>query len=365
MDQEIPYLMNDANYPVGGSCVRTLVFSKGLTKIGHEISILTWKGANDFVQSDSGIELIETYTSIDRISKLRWIYSRLPKIYSKMKYFKPDVVICKSAGFVFFLFTIMCFFLKTKLVFMITNDVYVDDRITIKLNKFNRVLHLFALTVVNAVFCQNSYQYRKMKKKYPYKSVFRITNPYFSFKGNKDNDVKKSRKYVAWMGIFQSQKNIPALLRIVMNNPQHNFRIAGSEASSIDKKSQLAIIKLKGRQNVKFVGYLTRDKIQTFFSDAIALLNTSHYEGFSNTFLEAFSVGTPVISLIVNPDKILTKYHLGFIVNENEVGDKINYLIANYRNNDMEKRIIKYLNDNHNYESLSIDLSNKLRSFRE
>ena len=248
---------------------------------------------------------------------------------------------------------------------MITNDVYVDDRINIKLKKYNIMLHLFALTGVDAVFCQNNYQYRKMKKKYPNKPVFRITNPYFSFKGNQENEGIKPREYIAWMGIFQSQKNIPALLRIVLNNPLHKFQIAGSDGSVMDKKTQLAVVKLKECQNVQFVGYLTRDKVQTFFSNAIVLLNTSHYEGFSNTFLEAFSVGTPVISLRVNPDKILTKYNLGFIVNENEIGDKINYLIANYRKNDMGKRIIKYLNDNHNYESLSKTLSNKLLSLSE
>jgi len=70
---------------------------------------------------------------------------------------------------------------------------------------------------------------------------------------------------------------------------------------------------LKELPNVKFSGYIKRADMNNFLSEAYALLNTSHFEGFSNTFLEAWAVGTPVISTIyVNPDNIINEKSLGF-----------------------------------------------------
>jgi glycosyltransferase involved in cell wall biosynthesis len=66
--------------------------------------------------------------------------------------------------------------------------------------------------------------------------------------------------------------------------------------------------------NVQFAGFLERKQILSFLANAKFLLNTSHHEGFSNTFLEAWSVGTPVLSGVnVNPDSIISKYDLGLI----------------------------------------------------
>jgi glycosyltransferase involved in cell wall biosynthesis len=362
MDFEIPYLLKDINYPVGGSCVRMYAFSKGLIELGHKVGILTWKGANAFVNSKTELELIETY-SLDRgIRKLRWIYMNFPKLFFKTISFNPDVLICKSPANTLGIMAIISFLLRIKLVFMITNDIIADNRYIKKQNIINQLLHSFGLLFSQAIFCQNQYQYKLIKKKFPKKIVFKITNPYYNDSDFEISVSSSKRKYVAWLGIFQYQKNLPALLRIARKNPNLTFHIAGSEGSNIDKSSKNAIKKLEECDNVKFVGYIKRNQISPFLSKAYALLNTSHYEGFSNTFLEAFAVGKPVVSLGVNPDNILTKYNLGYVTNENDVGDKINFLITDRRFNELDKRIMEYLKNYHDYKKLSAKLSSKLLS---
>jgi glycosyltransferase involved in cell wall biosynthesis len=79
----------------------------------------------------------------------------------------------------------------------------------------------------------------------------------------------------------------------------------------------LYLEKLKQLPNVHFSGFLQRHQVLPFLANARFLLNTSHHEGFSNTFLEAWSVGTPVISGVqVNPDSIISKHDLGIIYND-------------------------------------------------
>jgi glycosyltransferase involved in cell wall biosynthesis len=54
-----------------------------------------------------------------------------------------------------------------------------------------------------------------------------------------------------------------------------------------------------------------------FLGNAVALLNTSHYEGFSNTYLEAFSRGTPVITQQgADPDGVIGKRNLGYSIHD-------------------------------------------------
>ena len=81
--------------------------------------------------------------------------------------------------------------------------------------------------------------------------------------------------------------------------PRIQFRIAGDFPSPKDKSNDMeAKYRLAKLQNVKFVGFIPHNEVASYLAEAYCLLNTSFFEGFSNTFLEAFSVGTPVVMLL-------------------------------------------------------------------
>jgi glycosyltransferase involved in cell wall biosynthesis len=93
-----------------------------------------------------------------------------------------------------------------------------------------------------------------------------------------------------------------------------SFLVAGLAPSNPDPETGTYIEKLNDLSNVNFVGTVSRNEILDFFKKAKFLLNTSRYEGFSNTFLEAMCTGTPILSTaMVNPDGIISKYGLGYI----------------------------------------------------
>ena len=63
-------------------------------------------------------------------------------------------------------------------------------------------------------------------------------------------------------------------------------------------------------ENLDNRGKVNYDQVFDFISSSSILLNTSVYEGFPNTFLEAWSCGVPVIST-VDPDGLLNRYKVG------------------------------------------------------
>jgi glycosyltransferase involved in cell wall biosynthesis len=71
---------------------------------------------------------------------------------------------------------------------------------------------------------------------------------------------------------------------------------------------------LRREPNVRLVGYVTRNAMPDFVAQAVALLSTSDFEGFSNAFLEAFAAGTPVVAReAIDPDSIIAKNGLGLV----------------------------------------------------
>ena len=136
--------------------------------------------------------------------------------------------------------------------------------------------------------------------------------------------------------------------------PNYSFFIAGKSDVRIDEETKLTLEKLKECDNIKFVGFLKRSEIREFLGNAIALINTSFYEGFSNTFLESFEVGTPVLATSnVDPDKIIQKNNLGFVSENHEHLDRIVNKIINFESYDLiSKKCREYVLNNHESKNL-------------
>jgi glycosyltransferase involved in cell wall biosynthesis len=70
---------------------------------------------------------------------------------------------------------------------------------------------------------------------------------------------------------------------------------------------------LRKLPNVEYRGQVTPEQAMDVIADAALLLCTSDEEGFPNTFTQAWSAGTPVVSLRVDPDHIIERFALGTV----------------------------------------------------
>lgn len=76
------------------------------------------------------------------------------------------------------------------------------------------------------------------------------------------------------------------------------------------------IVRDKG-SNVEVVRSVAPDKLKSYFGRARALVCTSDFEGFPNTFLDAGCFGVPVLSLSVDPDGLVARERGGVVTNGN------------------------------------------------
>jgi len=312
IDFSIPYLLKDDDYPIGGWAVQLSIWLRALESAGHETALLTWKGALAHVGSGQQIKLIETYDPAQGLRVAKWFYSYIPKIFAAARAYHPDVMIQGASAVDAAIMAFVAGQLGIPFVHRIVNDVNVDERCKLDLRFDEWIAYSWARHRTAAFLCQNEYQRGKLSALFPNTPVHILHNAVVVAEDAPAPLPRAERRYVAWLGVFRHQKNLPLLLRIAQELPAIKFRVAGMPERDADQATLDAVNGLRHLPNVELVGYVRRADVQQFLSESTMLLSTSDFEGFSNVFLEAFAVGTPVVTRRqVDPDSIIVRHRLG------------------------------------------------------
>lgn len=318
-DQTLPHLLKDADYPVGGWAVELSNWILGLQAIGAEVEVLTWRGANDYVGRQTHVQLREAYRPEGGIKVLKYLYHHVPAIVAAIRAARPDVVIQACSG----LYTgIIAFAAKetgVPFVHRLAIDSDVDDRLReVTPQLYARAAYRWGMARASGVLCQNAYQSQRARDLWPNHAQLVIHNP-IAVPADEQIRSEGERRYVAWLANFGPAKNLPLLARVAEANPGLEFRVAGGFSGLATPDTQQAVERLRWLPNVELLGYLKRSQVMTFLAQAKCLLTTSRVEGFSNTFLEAFAAGTPVIAhRCVDPDGVIATHRLGLVAGDDE-----------------------------------------------
>jgi glycosyltransferase involved in cell wall biosynthesis len=123
----------------------------------------------------------------------------------------------------------------------------------------------------------------------------------------------EGRRYILWIGKSDGVKRPELVLDLAGACPEVRFR-------AIVNPIDLVLFEMLRREapaNLEIVERVEPAGMLREFSGAIALLNTSRFEGFPNAMLEAGACGVPVLSLTVDPNGILSREGGGFVAGGN------------------------------------------------
>jgi glycosyltransferase involved in cell wall biosynthesis len=350
-DFSLPHLLAKDEFPVGGSGVQLGQWLGGLCDIGASAGVLTWRGANAHVGRTLPYELIETYDPRVGIRVLKYFYSYIPSVLAAARTFQPDAIVQSCASVHTGILAYVARRLGVPFVYRVASDIDVDHRIATALNGYERIAYRQGLQSSTLVICQNMYQAEQLKRKFPDKAQLLIQNCIGIQGDAAPPRMHREREYIAWLGIFRREKNLPLLARLAEALPAVSFRVAGIPQPDVDEKTLVALDKLRQLHNVHFTGYLHQADVPGFLGHATALLCTSDFEGFSNTFLEAFAAGTPVLTRKdVDPDLIVERNGLGCVADsERALADGIRRIsqMQTAEFDDLAQRCRNYVEANH------------------
>jgi glycosyltransferase involved in cell wall biosynthesis len=123
------------------------------------------------------------------------------------------------------------------------------------------------------------------------------------------------RNYIVWVSFLRQMKRPDLLIEIARKSPELHFVVCGAMTNfqSPGGYGEKLVKEMHSLPNIEYRGHVDQCQVLKIMADAAALLCTSDVEGFPNTFLEAWSVGTPVVSLNIDPGGVISERCLGFV----------------------------------------------------
>ena len=258
-----------------------------------------------------------TYTFTDLISRNKKIIFGVKFIYfpliRKMMWFlnffkiivifiiRPDWIIVRvntqELGLLLFFKKILNF----KVLYMLAND----ENVNFKNPKYKQLQNRLFQT--DAVIAQNLYQRDNYNLNYNKFRTPIIPNIWDeSFNSNRKDTYMYD---FIWVANIRSRKRPLWFIEIAKRLPNFSFAMIG--ASLDDKLNQKCMSISKEISNLNILGYLDFHETTDYIAQSKFLICTAEYEGFPNTFLQAWAHKTPIIST-VNPNDCFTKYQIGY-----------------------------------------------------
>jgi len=300
---------NGYHYGGGAEVQLFLITTQLLKNKDIEINVITGKFKDqENIIHKQGVKIFKVLPIKRRF--LNYIIGPLHFMLTLIK-IKPDIVIQRSASVLTGLSALYCNLFKKKFIYSVANNYDVNGKAE---RGFKGKIYRYGLNNASCIVAQNNDQI-----KFFFKHKKRIVPNIIILKsGYQINEFNKKKKnFILWVGRAIEWKRPEIFLKLALLFPEEPFLLVLNKRNNFSYWNKLYKISSK-MPNIKFRESIPFVKIGELFSKAKIFINTSiNNEGFPNTFIQAFISKTPVISLLVNPDNILSKYNIGLCCNNN------------------------------------------------
>lgn len=292
----------DSHYDMGGSELQQVLIGKELVRKGYNVVFIDFDyGQNQFELVD-GIRVIKTFKTRQKTNIWEYIFHIHTLLYA-LSQSKADIFYQRSG--INLIPLLYAKIVHKPFIYAIPHDPIVD--LTGEVKSIIRFLWNFDLLYADHIVVQSDYQKQKLQENFKKKSTLIksicVLDP---------GEVKKNQTpSILWVATLRELKQPQIYLDLARQFSSVEFYMIGGPSPNVpffnDIKSEAERIK-----NLRFLGFTPYDLVGDYFKRAWVFVNTSTVEGFPNTFFQAWSARTPVLSLNVDPDEVICTHKLGF-----------------------------------------------------
>ncbi len=332
----------DAGVPrIGGAELQQTMLGGVFAAAGMEVTYVTLDHGQPDKQRVNGATVIKSYREQAGIPGVRFFYPRVPKLWRALARADADVYYVRGAGYLPGLVARFCRRHGRRLVFATASDANVDPSLPSLPRMRDRCLYRHGLRRADAIVVQSNHQADELARHFGL-SARVIRNVWHT---NASLSPSGRRELVLWVSMFRELKQPEHFLRLAKAFPDERFVMIGGPLAGTKPYFERVRRAAEAVANLEFLGYRTFQETEAYFERAKLLVNTSRYEGFPNTFLQAWSRGVPVLSY-VDPDDLIVRCGLGAVAaSEGELGQRFGDLLRGSAW-DVDD-IVRYFNDNH------------------
>lgn len=302
-----PLFNEDCNASFGGAELQVFLLAKHLAQDeNYFVSVIV----GDFGQGDN-----EVRYNVRLVKAHRRNGRAIDRLFAPFKLFRaiskghPDVIIQRASGPETGICAFYARIKKVKFIYSVAHDAELVGESVAAHHPVYRRLYEYGVKRADIIVVQSQDQMRslaRLNKKLSSKAVV-ITNSI---------EVKSSpsgkREHILWIARAQIWKRPEIFIDLAKEIQDEHFVMVmpfGEETDDVRNYLE----KVDATPNIEFIASVDFHSSQELFNKAKILINTSSWEGFPNTFLQAGIAAIPIVSLEVDPDSFIKTNRCGYV----------------------------------------------------
>ncbi|NVD73926.1 glycosyltransferase [Duganella sp. BJB488] len=274
---------------VGGAEVQQTILARALRQAGYRVTVVTMDYGQPADTEIDGIRVLRAHTPHGGLPGLRFVHPRITRLWQAMALADADVYYQRASGMLTGLVAQFCAARGRRFVYAAASDADFYPQLPLIRYARDKWCYRRGLRMADAVVVQNPAQQRDCLARYGRQATIVPSCHAAPAGAHADPDG-----YVLWAGTVKPLKRPELLLALARRLPQLRFRLVGGGADAALRQAAAAL------PNLELAGFVPYAQIDAQFDGARVLVNTSEFEGFPNTFLQAWARGVPSVSFFDN-----------------------------------------------------------------
>jgi len=308
----------------GGESVQQTLLAKAFNELGYDVNLVSLDYGQPDIETIDGIKVIKTYHVNDGLPVLRFLHPRMTSIIKAMKIADADIYYQSCAGALTGIVARFCQKHNRKFIFRLAHDSDCIPGQQIIPNIRDRKLYEYGLKRADLIAAQGVKQVDLLEQNYHLKSTpvnMTVQMPESNDKTIKDIDI-------LWVNNFREFKRPELLAELARLLPDRKITMIGGPVPGNEALFEEVKSLANESDNLDFKGAISYHEVNGYFSRSRLFVNTSDWEGFPNSFLQAWARGVPVVSFF-DPDDLIKSKDLGAVPTDiNNMAEKVNELLS-------------------------------------
>ena len=349
---------------MGGAEMQIKYFIRACRQVGHEVHYI-YENKGKIIKNEEGIILhpMSKISTIKFCSKGWFLYRN--KINQILNEIKPDVIYTRLANSWIYFAAIYAQKNGIKHLHFVASDKSLDFKVNFLFQPILTSTELYyinkGLKTAKTIITQNKYQQKKLLDRFG-KCGIRINQMTESIDAS--HIVKNDQVLtIVWIANLKAIKQPELFVELAQKLSSYSSQIKMVMCGRFAPSYDILLSKIRDIEHLEYRGELKQEDVFDLLEESDVLINTSVFEGFSNTFVQAWMRKNIVLSLNSNPDDILTTYNVGFLLPSVDLMKEkiVEMLEERDKLRNMQKDAYDYVIQNHGIEKCMNELMNILK----